>query len=124
MVQQVGKPVFDEQGMLISGVIVRHLVLPGHVDNSKKVLSYVYKEYGDDVILSIMNQYTPITQTPYSNLNRKVTMREYDAVVDFAIELGVTNAFIQDDGTQEDSFIPNFDGEGVVNFDTDINRKG
>ncbi|MDE6204351.1 MAG: radical SAM protein, partial [Lachnospiraceae bacterium] len=97
--------------------IVRHLLLPGHKKNAKKIISYVYKTYRDNVFISLMNQYTPFDRVKgnpeFGSLCRKVTKREYEDVVDYAIGLGVRNAFIQEDGAAEESFIPSFDGEGV-----------
>lgn len=108
---------FDEQGMMQKGIIVRHLLLPGHKQNAKDVIRYVYETYGDSVYISLMNQYTPCAgiklRTDQQELYRKVTKREYDAVVDYAIELGVKNAFIQEGDTAKESFVPEFDGEGV-----------
>lgn len=110
-------PYFDKNGMLRRGVIVRHLLLPGHKKNAKDVIRYVHETYGDSVILSIMNQYTPVSgiteRTDCKELYRKVTRREYEAVVDYAIELGVKNAFMQEGDTAKESFVPAFDGEGV-----------
>ncbi len=117
MVKAAGRPVFDKEGMMQGGVIVRHLLLPGHKKNAKNVISYVYETYKDDVFLSLMNQYTPLERvkgkSEFGSLGRKVTKREYEDVVDYAIGLGVRNAFIQEDGTAKESFIPAFDGEGV-----------
>ena len=109
MYRQVGKPVFDNNGLLKKGLVVRVLILPGHIDDSKKIIEYLYKTYGDDIFISIMNQYTPINKCKYSNLNRKVTDEEYDSVVDFALDLGVKNAFVQEGEASSESFIPNFD---------------
>jgi putative pyruvate formate lyase activating enzyme len=114
MYRQVGECAFDERGMMRRGIIARHLILPGHTADSKKVIQYLYGTYGDSVYISIMNQYTPLPHVAaYPEINRKVTKREYDSVVDFAIDLGVTNAFIQEGGVASASFIPQFDGEGV-----------
>lgn len=108
---------FDEKGMMRRGVIVRHLLLPGHKKNARDVIDYVYKTYGDGVILSLMNQYTPFVAAKdnpaLGELGRRVTKREYESVVDYAIALGVKNAFVQEGGTAEESFVPAFDGEGV-----------
>lgn len=113
MVKITGEPVFDEKKMMRRGTIVRHLLLPGHKKNAKAVLLYVYETYGDKVYISLMNQYTPFERLKgnpeYKELCRKVTKREYEAVVDFAIELGVRNAFIQEGDTAKESFIPEFD---------------
>lgn len=119
MVRQAGA-VFDEDGMMQKGVIVRHLLLPGHLQNAKKVVYYVYRTYGDRVYLSLMNQYTPMPEMKdkfekngWPQLNRRVTKREYGRLLDYAISLGVENEFIQEGETAEESFIPAFDNEGV-----------
>lgn len=108
---------FDDNGMLRRGVIVRHLLLPGHKKNAKDVIRYVHETYSESVILSIMNQYTPVCgiaeRTDCKELYRKVTRREYEAVVEYAIGLGVKNALIQEGDTAKESFVPAFDGEGV-----------
>ena len=115
MVLQRGIPVFDDNGMMKSGVIVRHLLLPGHTKDSKRVLQYLYETYGDRIYISIMNQYTPVLhQQKYPELNRKVTKREYEKILDYALSLGISNAFIQEGETAKESFIPVFDYEGVV----------
>lgn len=112
MVKQVGSPVFDESGILERGVIVRHLVLPSFIANSKEVLNKVYHAFGDDVIFSIMNQYTPIGKQKCSALNRRLTESEYDDIINYALSIGIKNAYIQDGETQKESFIPEFNGEG------------
>lgn len=117
MYRQVGNPVFDGNGMMRKGIIVRHLLLPGTLRNAKAVVDYVYETYGDNVYLSLMNQYTPLTGDEGAELpeplNRKVTKREYERLVDYALELGVTNAFIQEGDTAKESFIPPFEGTGL-----------
>ena len=107
MYRQVGK--FElKDGLLKKGLIVRVLLIPGHIDDAKKIIEYLYKTYKDDIFISIMNQYTPVNTCIYSNLNRKITKEEYDEVIRYALSIGVNNAFIQEDGTQEVSFIPDF----------------
>ena len=114
MVRQQPEPVFDEKGMMKKGVIVRHLLLPGHLKNAEAVVKYVYETYGNRVYLSLMNQYTPLPgMEKWPEINRKVTRREYDRLLDYAVELGVENGFIQEGGTAEESFIPAFDCEGI-----------
>lgn len=108
MYRQVGKYEFDEDGLLKRGLVVRVLILPGHIDDSKKIIEYLYKTYGDDIFISIMNQYTPVNKCKYSNLNRKVTDKEYDEVVEYALELGIKNAFVQEGEAASESFIPDF----------------
>ena len=113
MFRQVGKPVFAGEQML-RGVIVRHLVLPGMVEEAKAVIRYLYDTYGDNIYISILNQYTPTPRmSEYPDLNRKITRAEYDAAVDFAIDLGVENGFIQEGDTAKESFIPEFDITGI-----------
>jgi len=98
-----------ESGIMTKGVIVRNLLLPGHVRNSKDVIKYAYETFGDRIYISIMNQYTPLSQVgDIIPLNRKVTKREYERLVDYIISLGVTNAFIQEGDVAKESFIPEF----------------
>ncbi|MBQ8525874.1 MAG: radical SAM protein [Clostridia bacterium] len=114
MIKQAGKPVFDGNGMMMAGVIVRHLVLPGNVLNSKKVLRYLHDTYGDSIYISIMSQYTPCTNLEkFPEINRRVTIAEYNRVVDYAYEIGIKNAFVQEGEAASESFIPAFDCEGV-----------
>jgi putative pyruvate formate lyase activating enzyme len=115
MYRQVGTPEFDDNGFITKGVIVRNLLLPGHVNDSKQIIDYLYRKYGDEIFISIMSQYTPMAQIKdkYPELNRRVTKREYDAVVQFALDLGIENAFIQDRKVAKESFIPDFNGEGI-----------
>ena len=114
MVSQTGLPMFDERGMITRGVIVRHLLLPGHVADSRRVVEYLFKTYGNRIYISLMNQYTPIPAVAADPLlSRKVTKREYDRLVDYALSLGVEQGFIQEGETAKESFIPEFNGEGV-----------
>lgn len=101
-------------GMMKKGVIVRHLILPGQTDDSKAVLRHLYNEFGDKIYFSIMSQYTPVGELEsFPELKRKLSEAEYDEVVDFAIDLGITNGFIQDGDAAAESFIPVFDGRGI-----------
>ena len=114
MFEQTGEPVFDDDGMMKKGIIVRHLVLPGHTEDSKKILRWLWENFGDKIWISIMNQYTPLcSEEKFPELSRKVTDDEYDEVVDFAVSLGIENAFVQDGEAVSESFIPPFDLEGV-----------
>lgn len=114
MVRQVGKPVL-EGGMMKRGVIVRHMILPNCTRDSKEVIHHLLQKYGNDIFISIMNQYTPLEEglQEYPELCRKVTKREYEKVVDYAISLGIENGFIQEGDTAKESFIPDFECEGV-----------
>lgn len=114
MVRQVGKNNFDQSGMMLKGVIVRHLCLPTKKNDSKKIIYYLYHTYHDQIYLSIMNQYTPMkTFSKFSFLNHPLNPNDYDEIIDYAINLGVKNAYMQEGKTCLDSFIPLFDLEGV-----------
>lgn len=114
MVRQVKEAAFDERGIMQKGVIVRHLTLPGYLEDSKRIIKYLHETYGDRIYLSIMNQYTPVVRnTAYPELNRRISQEEYEELVDYAIGLGVENGFIQEGETALESFIPEFNGEGV-----------
>lgn len=114
MVRQQPDVVIDNAtGLIQKGVIVRQLLLPGHVNDAKAVLKYLYDTYHDHVYISMMSQFTPIALKDYPEINRTVTRREYERLVDYALEKGITNAFIQEGDVAKDSFIPAFDCEGV-----------
>ncbi len=114
MYRQVGNPVFDDNGLLKKGLIVRHLLLPEEKEDSKKIIKYLYDTYKDNIYISIMNQYTPLKQVEHiDSLNHKVLESDYDEVIDYACNLGVVNAFMQVGETQKESFIPDFDLTGV-----------
>ena len=104
----------EEEPMLARGMVVRHLLLPGALDDAKRIVAYLYHTYGDDIYISLMSQYTPgeaVADHPL--LRRRVRRKDYDALVDEAIRLGVENAFIQEGSAADESFIPAFDYEGV-----------
>ena len=114
MVRQQPDVVIDNAtGLIQKGVIVRQLLLPGHVNDAKTVLKYLYDTYHDHVYISMMSQFTPIALKDYPEINRTVTRREYERLIDYALEIGITNAFIQEGNVAKDSFIPAFDCEGV-----------
>ena len=110
--QQPDVVIDDATGLIQKGVIVRQLLLPGHVNDAKVVLKYLYDTYHDHVYISMMSQFTPIALKDYPEINRTVTRREYERLVDYAIKIGITNAFIQEGDVAKDSFIPAFDCEG------------
>lgn len=111
--QQPDVVIDDATGLIQKGVIVRQLLLPGHVNDAKAVLKYLYDTYHDHVYISMMSQFTPIALKDYPEINRTVTRREYERLVDYALKIGITNAFIQAGDVAKDSFIPAFDCEGV-----------
>ena len=116
MVRQTGNPVFNDAGIMTKGVIVRHLLLPGCLRDARRIVKYLYETYGDQIYMSLMNQYTPLdtlNREKYPELAKKVTKKAYDVLVDYAIDLGVEQAFIQEGETAKESFIPDFSYEGV-----------
>lgn len=107
---------YEDEQRLRRGVIVRHLLLPGQLEDSKRVMELIAsKPYRDDIIVSIMNQFTPAQTSMQSHpeLMRQVSADEYDELIDYALDLGLENSFMQEDGTALESFIPAFDYEGV-----------
>lgn len=108
MKRQVGADVFDESGLMKKGMIIRHLVLPSNTNESIRVLDYLAENYGDTYI-SVMAQYTPCGNlTGYDEINRRLTKREYNKIVDYALSLGLDKIFIQDLSSAHEQFIPEF----------------
>ena len=115
MVRQVKNTIFADD-IMKKGVIVRHMILPGNTKDSKDIIYHLYNKYGNRIFISIMSQYTPFGNLDnYLEINRKITKREYDKVVDFAIQLGVENAFIQYGEVADESFIPDFMQAEILN---------
>lgn len=102
-------------GIMVKGTIVRHLLMPEGLADSKRVVDYLLTTYGSQIFISLMNQYTPCNSLEtYPELMRTVTGEEYEELIDYAIAQGIENGFIQEGETAKESFIPEFDGEGVV----------
>ena len=114
MVRQTGPCKFNNNGILEKGVIVRHLMLPTLKEDTKNVLKYLYETFHDNIYISIMNQYTPPTNIKEKELKGPIKEFDYNEVIDYAIDLGIVNAYCQMDGTVNESFIPNFNLEGVI----------
>ena len=112
MYKQVGSPII-ENGLLKKGVVVRVLVLPGNGADAKKIIKYLYDTYNDNIYISIMKQYTPTEKYIYNELNNKLGEEEYNEVVNYACDLGIINAFIQEGECQNESFIPNFNLDNI-----------
>ncbi len=112
MVRQCGAPRHDlHTGLMTRGVQVRHLVLPGHAQESRQILWYLYRSYGNGIGYSIMNQYTPMPKMQsHPLLSRKVTAKEYANVVQYANQIGIENAYTQEGEAASESFIPEFSG--------------
>ncbi|NRZ95534.1 putative pyruvate formate lyase activating enzyme [Clostridium tetanomorphum] len=114
MVKQVGSPKFNKDGIMTKGVIIRHMMLPGLLFDSKKIIDYIYTTFKDSVYISIMNQYTPLNKSiNYPEINKPVNPKHYDTFIDYCLSLGIKNAFIQEEGTVKESFIPKFDLKGI-----------
>lgn len=114
MFKQQPEVFFDNNGIMRRGCLVRHLLLPDCVDDSKSVLKYLFNEYKQHIYFSIMGQYTPCTDlTDYPEINRRVYQSEYDELIDYAIDLGIENAFIQSLESADEFYIPDFNCQGV-----------
>ena len=114
MFELVGKNIFDQNGQLQRGLIVRHLILPNHRHDSIKIIDRLYKTFGDEIFISLMNQYTPVfNASQHKKINRRLTTFEYNSVVNHAVDLGIKNCYIQEGFTASKNFIPKFDFSGV-----------
>ena len=113
MMRQAPAPVFDQRGMMQKGVIVRHLLVPGMVHQAEKIVDTLYEKYGDHFYFSLMHQFTPMELESYPEINRRVTHREYQRLLDYVLDRGIENCFIQEGGVAKESFIPAWDGTGV-----------
>lgn len=112
MYKQVG-PFTIENDLLKKGLVIRILLLPGLQEDVKKIIKYLYNTYKDNIYISIMNQYTPIEKYIYEELNNKVLESVYDDVINYACDLGIKNAFIQEEDACKESFIPNFNLDNI-----------
>ncbi|HHY04688.1 MAG TPA: radical SAM protein [Thermoanaerobacterales bacterium] len=109
MYSQVGNPIFNKKGIIQRGLIIRHLVLPGQKEDSKKILSWISENLPKDIYISIMSQYIPYYRaSEYPEINRKLYQREYEDVVEHFFKIGLENGFIQDESAASDEFIPKF----------------
>ena len=111
MVRKIGEAKFDADGIMTRGIIVRHLLLPGQLDEAKRVLDYLFSQYQNSIYYSIMSQYTPISaleREKYPELARRVTTYEYQKLIDHAVSLGIKNGFVQDGSAAKESLIPEF----------------
>lgn len=115
MLDVAGSPTFDTTGKMTGGVIVRHLALPGLLEDSMRILAFLYKRYGERIYFSIMNQYTPPSGIKLpAALQNPLSEADYEKLISFAEDLGISQCFIQYGGTVDESFVPAFDGEGIL----------
>ncbi|CAB1254812.1 Radical SAM protein [Clostridiaceae bacterium BL-3] len=114
MYRQVGSVTFNSSGLITKGLIIRHLMIPGLLFDSKKIMDYIYNTFGNSVYISIMNQYTPVYHAyKFPEINRALNPKHYDSLINYCISLGIKNAFIQENGTCSEDFVPDFDLQGV-----------
>jgi putative pyruvate formate lyase activating enzyme len=109
MYRQVGEPVFDQEGLMKRGLLIRHLILPGLLRNTKRILSWISENLHKGVYVSLMGQYTPVYRAKeFESLNRTITGREYDEAIEYFFSIGLENGFVQELESADDSFIPDF----------------
>lgn len=110
MHRQVGNPIFDEKGILKKGVIIRHLVLPNHLQNTKNILKWVKENMPEGTYISVMAQYFPTYKAKQDELlNRKLTKKEYKEIENYLYTLNLENGYIQELGEHEEEYVPKFD---------------
>ena len=109
MYRQVGSPEIDENGLIKKGLIIRHLILPNNIENSKNVLKWIKDEFGTQILVSVMAQYFPSNKAmEYEEINRKLTEEEYTEIEDFVFELNL-DGYMQDLEENEEQYVPNFE---------------
>ncbi len=114
MYSQVGKAIFDENGIIKSGVIIRHLILPNHIQNTKNILKWIKLNMPKDIYVSIMAQYFPAYKAKQdSQINRKISKKEYKEVESYLYSLDLENGYMQDLGEHEEEYVPNFDFRNI-----------
>lgn len=114
MVSQTGTVIFNTSGIIQKGVIVRHLILPGCIGDSKKILKYLYNAFGNTIYISLMNQFTPLHHCKlHPEINRTLTHEEYNEVIEYALDLGFENGFIQQENTSTTFYVPDFNLNGI-----------
>ena len=114
MFDLTGENKFDSNGVMTRGIIVRHLILPNCRHDSMKILDWLHENFGNKIFISLMNQYTPLFRAgEFKKINRRLTTFEYDSVVNYAVDIGIENCYIQIGKTADEKFIPNFDGSGI-----------
>lgn len=119
MYKQVGEPIFDENGIIKKGVIIRHLILPNHIQNTEHILKWIKDTFDNKVYVSVMAQYFPTYKAKNDyKLNRKISTKEYKKVENYMYLLGIENGYMQDLGKHEEEFVPVFDFRNVIKATT------
>ena len=109
MVDQVGIPEFDERGIIKKGVIVRHLILPNHIQNSKHILKWFKENLENKAYISVMAQYFPTFKAKEDSLlNRKISKKEYEEIENYLYMLDIENGYMQELGEHEEEYVPDF----------------
>lgn len=111
MYRQVGIPQFDENGMITKGLIIRHLVLPNNIEDTKKVIKWIKENIDNKVYVSVMTQYFPTYKSEeYMEINRKLTKEEYETIENYIYEIGIENGYMQDYSDEnEEQYVPKWE---------------
>jgi putative pyruvate formate lyase activating enzyme len=116
MFKQVGKYKINDDGIMESGVIIRHLILPGQLENTKRVIDWVKNNFKEnDVLFSLMSQFTPIPSCNIDNLNRRITKEEYEEIEDYLFDSGLENGFMQELSSASEEYVPPFELGDIIN---------
>lgn len=114
MYRQTGKNIFDENGIMKKGVIIRHMILPSHKDDSFKVLDSIKENFGEEAYVSLLRQYTPMYRaSEYKEINRRLMSAEYTRVIDHFFEIGLKNGYMQEKSSATSEYTPLFDLSGL-----------
>lgn len=114
MYRQVGKNTFDDSGIMQKGVIIRHLVMPGLKNDSKHILDAIKDNFGDNVFVSVMSQYTPVFKAAdFKEINRRITTYEYETVTEYFLDIGLKNGYMQKRTSATADYTPMFDLSGI-----------
>lgn len=114
MYRQTGKNVFDNDGIMQKGVIIRHLVLPGLKNDSKRIMDAIKENFGNDVYVSVMSQYTPVFKADeFKEINRRITTYEYETVTEYFLDIGLKNGYMQKRTSASSDYTPKFDLSGI-----------
>ena len=110
----VGTVQFADNGQMTKGVLVRHMILPGHRHESMELVKWLWENFGRTIQVSLMNQYTPMYKaSDHKKITRRLTTFEYESVVDYALSLGMENAYVQERRSASEEYVPDFNGAGV-----------
>lgn len=110
MYRQVGRPILNEKGVMQKGLMVRHLILPNNIENSKRCLKWLKENFNDKIYISLMAQYFPTYKAKeISEINRKLTPKEYEEIENYLYDLDIENGYIQELGEHEEEYVPKWE---------------